>query len=143
MREAAVLAGMITDVDSEQLQLALEPEGAIIAASMDAPPDVRAKLQVGQRLMVLDCGGGTVDVTVSELQSCDPPRLKEVLPPSGGSWGGTLVDAEFRKFINELMRPAEGSGDDTVDVSTTSAVLDAWEAAKVRPQGGRECQVAR
>jgi hypothetical protein len=93
--------------------------------------------------MVLDCGGGTVDVTVSELEAADPPKLREVLPPSGGSWGGTAVDAEFRKFVNELMWPAgeEGHEASVVDVSATSMVLDAWEAAKVRARRRVACSV--
>lgn len=132
MREAALHAGLIADIESERLQLALEPEGAIISSTLDASADVRAKLCVGQRLMVLDCGGGTVDVTVSELLSNDPPRLKEILPPSGGSWGGTKVDAEFRKFINELVRIQDSGSEasNAADSSIMAAAMDAWEGAK-------------
>jgi hypothetical protein len=131
MRLAAFEARMISELDSDRLQLALEPEGAVIASAMDAPPEVRAKLRVGERVMILDCGGGTVDVTVSEILGQDPPKLKEVLPPSGGSWGGTNVDAEFRKFVNEMLLP-EGVSvmDKHADAAASAAALDAWEAAK-------------
>lgn len=136
MRLAAVEAGLIEDIDSDRLQLALEPEGAVISSAMDAPPELRSKLTIGQRLMILDCGGGTVDVTVSELLGSDPPKLKEILPPSGGSWGGTLVDAEFRKFCNTLLFPDGQAGAPShSDAAAASAALDAWEAAKVRRGG--------
>jgi hypothetical protein len=131
MRLSALEAGLIDELDSERLQLALEPEGAVIASAMDAPADVRAKLKVGQRVMILDCGGGTVDVTVSELVGASPPKLREVLAPSGGSWGGTYVDAEFRKFINTMLLPDGAAAMDShADAAASAAALDAWESAK-------------
>jgi len=131
MRLAALEAGLIAELDSERLQLALEPEGAVIAASMDAPADVRARLKVGSRIMILDCGGGTVDVTVSELVGAAPPKLREVLAPSGGSWGGTYVDAEFRKFVNAMLLPDGAAAMDAhADAAASAAALDAWEGAK-------------
>ena len=137
MRRAAFEAGMIAELDSDRLALALEPEGAIISSAMDAPPDVRASLRVGARIMVLDCGGGTVDCTVSEILSNDPPKLREILAPSGGSWGGTNVDAEFRKFVNDVILAGSASGgaggsaaDRHADAAASAAALDAWESAK-------------
>jgi hypothetical protein len=151
MRLAAVTAGMIDTPDSDRLQLALEPEGAVIAAMMDAPPELQRSLGVGQRVMILDCGGGTVDVTVSELVDVSPPKLKEILPASGDAWGGTIVDAQFRKLANELVgqRPAAAAGaaagDDaspstpagpasedakTADAVALASCMDAWETAK-------------
>jgi hypothetical protein len=136
MREAAVDAGLIPDVNSSRLALALEPEGAIISSALEAPEEVRAKLTVGQRLLVLDCGGGTVDVTVSELVAQDPPRLREILPPSGGAWGGTSVDAQFVALISQMLfAPGSGGGggggsDSHEDAAASAAALDAWEAAK-------------
>lgn len=131
MRLAALEAGLIAELDSDRLQLALEPEGAVIASAMDAPPEVRAKLRVGARVMILDCGGGTVDVTVSELVGANPPKLREVLAPSGGSWGGTYVDAEFRKFVNSMLLPDGAAAMDShADAAASAAALDAWEGAK-------------
>ena len=134
MRRAAFDAGLTADVDSDRLSLALEPEGAVISSAMDAPPEVRASLRVGARVMVLDCGGGTVDCTVSEILSNDPPKLREILAPSGGSWGGTNVDAEFRKFVNDVILSGGGGGggaaDRHADAAASAAALDAWESAK-------------
>jgi hypothetical protein len=143
MRGAAVAAGLIADEDSGALQLALEPEGAVIASTLDAPADVRARLVVGTRALVLDCGGGTVDCTVSEIVGVDPPRLRELLPPSGGSWGGTHVDAEFRKFVNAVLLP-EGAraADSHADAAASAAALDAWETAKCGWDAGEKITVS-
>lgn len=44
--------------------------------------------------------GGTVDVTAHEIQQ--DGTLREMYQASGGSWGGTYVDEEFRKFLVTL-----------------------------------------
>lgn len=55
--------------------------------------------------MVLDCGGGTVDITVHKLQ-CDYTEqflCEELLPSSGGcEWGSKYVDVAFEKFLQEF-----------------------------------------
>lgn len=55
--------------------------------------------------MVLDCGGGTVDITVHRLQ-CDYNEqflCEELIPSSGGcEWGSKFVDAHFEEFLKEF-----------------------------------------
>jgi uncharacterized membrane protein YgcG len=133
MVEAAALAGIVggaSGVSRERLLLCLEPEGAIIASMVDATPELRRRLVLGSGVMVLDCGGGTVDVTVSELVGVEPYALKEVLPASGDAWGGTIVDAEARKLFNALLCPPGAGVGGRADANALAAVLDSWEAAK-------------
>jgi len=55
--------------------------------------------------MVVDCGGGTVDLTVRRLLSDD--RLAETTERSGDFCGGTYVDDEFLKYLeNRVGKPA-------------------------------------
>lgn len=55
--------------------------------------------------MVLDCGGGTVDITVHKL-TCNPDErflCEELLPSSGGcEWGSKFVDFYFEEFLAEF-----------------------------------------
>lgn len=55
--------------------------------------------------MVLDCGGGTVDITVHRL-TCEPEEqflCEELLPSSGGcEWGSKYVDLYFEKFLEKF-----------------------------------------
>ena len=53
--------------------------------------------------MVLDCGGGTVDITMHRCLSNSPLRMAELAPPDGGDWGSTYVDAEFSTFLAQLL----------------------------------------
>ncbi|CAN0411171.1 unnamed protein product, partial [Scytosiphon promiscuus] len=81
MRMAAHEAGLIDAVDSPRLCLCLEPEAACLAVSVHDAPDLS---QPGTKTMILDCGGGTVDITTHEVISLSPLRLKELRPPTGG-----------------------------------------------------------
>jgi molecular chaperone DnaK (HSP70) len=59
----------------------------------------------GNVVMVLDCGGGTVDITIHKL-TCNPDEkflCEELLPSSGGcEWGSKFVDMYFEKFIADF-----------------------------------------
>ena len=91
MRTAAFDAGMISDVNSSKLVLCLEPEAACMAcedqriSESDAQPAGGSQqiLKNGQTFMVLDCGGGTVDITMHRVEKTDPLRLSEVREPTG------------------------------------------------------------
>ncbi|KAL4230096.1 Heat shock 70 kDa protein 12A [Mactra antiquata] len=110
MREAAELAG----IKSEHLDIALEPEAASLYC-MHLPVDKMhlegnvtdtmraAPFQKGTKYMVLDVGGGTVDITVHEV--VDEGKLKELDHANGGEWGGTKVDASFEKFLSDITGP--------------------------------------
>ena len=99
MRHAAVEAGLIADKDSSLLILALEPEAACLATEQDT----NGFLSVGDTFMVLDCGGGTVDITTHKCTSLDPFRLQETGPPVGADWGSTRVDDAFTEFLGDLL----------------------------------------
>jgi molecular chaperone DnaK (HSP70) len=95
MRRAAVKAGLITDNESdrERLLLVLEPE----AAAIYCQEKYEAELKAGQRFMVVDCGGGTVDITSHEVSSYG--GLDEIAEGTGGPYGSTYVDKEFREYL--------------------------------------------
>ncbi|RUS32542.1 hypothetical protein BC938DRAFT_475118 [Jimgerdemannia flammicorona] len=54
--------------------------------------------------MVVDCGGGTVDITIHEVERADErcPRVKEVAPASGGAWGSTSIDRCVFKLFEDV-----------------------------------------
>jgi molecular chaperone DnaK (HSP70) len=105
MRQAAVDAGIITHSNSEALLLCLEPEGAAIQLRQEADNEVKKRLCKDTIIMVLDCGGGTIDITVNKLL-CDPDEQflsEEVLPSSGGcEWGSQYVDKAFEEFLHKF-----------------------------------------
>lgn len=102
MRSAAQKAGISMD----QLIIALEPEAASIycrrlpAEKLEGANTVHP-LQPGSKYLVLDAGGGTVDITVHEVEKNG--QLKELEPASGGDWGGTSVDMAFKNALAEIV----------------------------------------
>lgn len=106
MRKAAHQAGITDSVNSAALLLCLEPEGASIQCREDAEGVLRQQMGRGSVVMVLDCGGGTVDITVHKLQ-CELEEkflCQELLPSSGGcEWGSKYVDLYFEEFLTDFL----------------------------------------
>jgi len=102
MRRAALKAGIINELSSANLLLCLEPEGASIQCRNDAEDQLKHQMVKSSVVMVLDCGGGTVDITVHKLK-CEPDEqfvCDELLPSSGGcEWGSKFVDHHFEMFL--------------------------------------------
>ncbi|KAL3878432.1 hypothetical protein ACJMK2_030782 [Sinanodonta woodiana] len=104
MREAAVKAG----IKHRNLRLALEPEAAsiyckekIVEREETGPNPELTALKTGSKFMVVDMGGGTVDVTVREV--AEGRKLKEIHIATGGPWGGMKVNENFMNFMEELL----------------------------------------
>uniref|UniRef100_A0A8C6SPP0 Heat shock 70 kDa protein 12A n=1 Tax=Neogobius melanostomus TaxID=47308 RepID=A0A8C6SPP0_9GOBI len=67
-----------------------------------------AELQEGDRYVVVDCGGGTVDLTVHQIRLPEG-HLKELYKASGGPYGSIGIDYEFEKLLCRIF------GQDFVD----------------------------
>ena len=85
------------EVNPDKLSLALEPEVAAIYAqhysSVVGPPP--------ERYMVVDIGGGTVDITVHDNSS---GKVSVILPPMGNTWGGTTINEALSMLLEELVQ---------------------------------------
>jgi len=69
-------------------------------------------LEVGDKLLVADIGGGTADIVVQEVVSVENNksrkgsyRVKEATISSGGLCGGTFVDLRFIEFLHAKIGP--------------------------------------
>ncbi|KAJ1550612.1 hypothetical protein HK096_005984, partial [Nowakowskiella sp. JEL0078] len=99
MRESAIRGGLINSTSSSSLLLVLEPEAASVWCLMNQ----HFKLNRGDIYVVVDCGGGTVDVTVHEITDENKSQVKEAIPVSGGDWGSTAIDRSFFQFIKDIV----------------------------------------
>ena len=136
MRVAAHNAGIMATVDSPSLQLCLEPEAACLAVTSE---DASNLAEVGAKIMILDCGGGTVDITTHEVLSMNPLRLKELLPPTGGTWGSTRVDDEFLLWCKTFFREERFA--QVRRTAAFCALMMQWEEGKTRFGGGEDERV--
>ncbi|KAK4234783.1 hypothetical protein C8A03DRAFT_37410 [Achaetomium macrosporum] len=118
-----------------------EPEAAAIAVlpqllqhrdlklCRPSPPSVRERpteLQVGDVIVVCDCGGGTVDLISYELESLAPPRIRECVPGEGDLLGDMFLRVTLRRFVKaEVANQVDMR---LVDQAILDAEIDrAWE----------------
>ncbi|XP_045172708.2 heat shock 70 kDa protein 12B-like [Mercenaria mercenaria] len=104
MRKAGENAG----IAANKLSIALEPEAASIFCRhlsvekrLDTTGISIASFPAGTIYIVLDAGGGTIDITVHEVQPTG--TVKEIKAASGGGWGGTLVDEAFEQLLIDIV----------------------------------------
>ncbi|CAJ0913549.1 18596_t:CDS:10 [Entrophospora sp. SA101] len=99
LQECIYAAGYLENENSNNnLEFITEPE-AVALYCMDKLNE--HLLKEGSTFMVVDCGGGTVDLTTRKLATSD--TLSEVSERTGDFCGSTYVDDEFITFLkNEL-----------------------------------------
>ncbi|WP_405166429.1 Hsp70 family protein [Nocardia sp. NBC_01499] len=132
-RRAAVAAGY----PDERLTLIYEPEAAayyvrvsgIKPVGIDgAPlPDMN---DPGARFVVVDCGGGTVDITTYQVE--DDGGLGEIGKPTGGLLGSLILNKAFQQRIltSRLGGKVEYKRLSAVMPSIIGDLIDAFEQAK-------------
>ncbi|KAI9277976.1 hypothetical protein BC943DRAFT_364059 [Umbelopsis sp. AD052] len=99
MREAAIRAGLVSRSDHpDRLMLISEPEAAALYCEKKSE---QFNLVHGQRFMICDAGGGTVDLIVFEIDQPEGGKrtLKEVTKGHGGSCGSGFLDMRMREYI--------------------------------------------
>ena len=69
----------------------------------------------GKNYLVVDIGGGTVDIASHKLVG---GRIEELAPPAGNFSGGTTVNEEFSKFLHEFVSDPEFSS--YIDIENSS-----------------------
>ncbi len=95
-----------TESTPDKLTLALEPESASIfcqnMSQQSVAPYCKADYPFkSSSFLVVDIGGGTVDISAHRIISS--ANTEVVHPPTGNDCGGSRVNKEFKKFLGELV----------------------------------------
>ncbi|KAH7053033.1 hypothetical protein BKA57DRAFT_534154 [Linnemannia elongata] len=98
MRRAAIQAGMINKNDKEdRLMLVSEPEAAALYCERRCN---EYDLKHGDRFLICDAGGGTVDLIVYDIaESAEGRNLSEVTKGHGATCGSMLIDLNFGNLL--------------------------------------------
>ncbi|KAF9127078.1 Heat shock 70 kDa protein 12A [Mortierella sp. 14UC] len=109
MRQAALQAGMITPMDPpHRLLLISEPEAAALYCEKKCD---QFSIGHGQRFMICDAGGGTVDLIVFEVASGPRGRtLREVTRGSGHSCGSIFLDERMEVLLRRKFSKWQDKG---------------------------------
>ncbi|KAL9960020.1 hypothetical protein ACROYT_G033410 [Oculina patagonica] len=115
MREAAYEAGLGSPDNPDQVMIALEPEAAALSCLEKNMSEFQSETgcssvegllsQPNTHYMVVDIGGGTLDVTVHAIQG--DGNIKEIHKVTGGPYGGIKVNQQFEALLDELFGAQE------------------------------------
>ena len=95
--------------DPDKLSLALEPEcAAIYCQTMSSRQQVATYCQAEMPYhstcyLVVDIGGGTVDISAHRLSPTQDRHVQVVHPPTGNDCGGSKVNKNFENFLESLV----------------------------------------
>jgi molecular chaperone DnaK (HSP70) len=131
MRRAAELAGLIGEgtQEAERLLLVLEPEAAAVHCQQVMMRQNESALENGKVIMIVDAGGGTVDITVHEV--IGGRGLDELIPCGGGLHGSKYVDRNFREFLaRKLSAEAMDEFQSQWPVEYAKLISETWENIK-------------
>ncbi|KAG9304705.1 hypothetical protein G9A89_016184 [Geosiphon pyriformis] len=98
LRYCAYQARLLDIEESSNLIFTTEPEAAAIYCLhylREYP------LRENEPFMVVDCGGGTVDLTIRNLLS--QRKIGEITMRTGGLCGSSYVDREFLKYLSKIL----------------------------------------
>ncbi|KAF9104975.1 hypothetical protein BGX27_009856 [Mortierella sp. AM989] len=103
MRQTAIQAGLIQPSDpAHRLLLVSEPEAAAMYCERKCE---QFNLRHGDRFMICDAGGGTVDLIVFQVDySSGTRQLHEVTRGSGASCGSGFLDENFSKLVHQKLQ---------------------------------------
>ncbi|KAK4997532.1 hypothetical protein LTR28_013951, partial [Elasticomyces elasticus] len=99
-RAAAIQAGFLRDENDNRLTLITEPE----AAAMFCSKTGLLNLKVHDAVLIVDCGGGTVDLIAYEVEEEQPFTVAECTAGSGDSCGSTALNRNFSNILRAKIR---------------------------------------
>ncbi|KEZ42782.1 Hsp70-like protein [Scedosporium apiospermum] len=99
-RSAAIQAGFLRDENDNRLTLISEPEAAALFCSKTG----LLNLKVHDAVLIVDCGGGTVDLIAYEVEDENPFTVAECTAGSGDSCGSTALNRNFSNILRTKIR---------------------------------------
>lgn len=118
-------------LNSPRLQLALEPECAAISTLLENPTLLATDAKVGNNIMIVDAGAGTIDIAVLQVQSHRPLKVRQIQLSSGKQLGSTKVDQAFLAMMADILGPTAHAAYSTADHEELQ-LLTEWERMKLR-----------
>ncbi|CAM6095974.1 unnamed protein product [Calypogeia fissa] len=134
MRECFEMGGLVSgpqcrDEDAnleKNFAIALEPEAASVYCLQKFKHS--HELKMGSKVLVVDAGGGTVDLVVHELVDDSGLQLREVTTNIGDLCRGTFVDTTFMDYLATKIPCFEQFRAE--EPTTMLDILGKWEGIK-------------
>ncbi|KAI9933210.1 hypothetical protein ASPWEDRAFT_42965 [Aspergillus wentii DTO 134E9] len=102
LREASCRSGFgkVLSHSVENLYIVSEPEAAAARVLTSKQQDI----QVGDTILILDAGGGTVDAVTYKLKDTEPLRMeREAVRPEGVLCGSSFLNERFEQLLRQRL----------------------------------------
>ncbi|MCO5550380.1 hypothetical protein L7F22_003864 [Adiantum nelumboides] len=146
MKACADKAGLGNLRAEPPLQVMLEREGASVYCQLEAVKGPRWKRNIrkGDKMMIVDVGGGTIDVVVQEKteEAEESIAVKEVVGSYGDLGGGTYVDAAFVEVLAEKIGRTGFEEVCRQEPDVRLRILGWWQKAKKTFDGSPQTDIA-
>ncbi|KAI8977709.1 hypothetical protein BD414DRAFT_580166 [Trametes punicea] len=139
MRQAAVQAGLIPDsaAGRERVHFVTEGEASLNFCLRNGLAD--EVLHPGKSVMIVDAGGGTVDISSYSFASITPVSVEETVPADCIVQGSTQVNVRAEAFLRERLKDSAFGNDEDIkcmidhfDKSTKPVFKDTDEASYIK-----------
>ncbi|PCH36686.1 hypothetical protein WOLCODRAFT_109029 [Wolfiporia cocos MD-104 SS10] len=115
MRRASTMAGLVPDTAMGQSRIHFLTEGEASLYYCVSRGLVEDSIRDGQTVMIVDAGGGTVDISVYNFASVSPLSIEEVTSPECLLQGSTRVDVRARAFLREKLKNSRFGNDEDIE----------------------------
>ena len=138
MKDAASDAGLAcgpAGAKTREVDVVMEPECAALCALLSGKSKVQ--LSAGQVLMVIDAGGGTVDMSIHEIErGGEGLVLSERVRSQCILWGATRLDEKVEQWLARLVGGVSGYKVWKMEnFQEYQTIMSAWEIYKQEFKG--------
>ncbi|KUL88361.1 hypothetical protein ZTR_05059 [Talaromyces verruculosus] len=119
--------------EGDKISLIAEPEAAALAMfhSYSSKVEAGGTFKENTNVMVVDMGGGTVDLITYTIKQLRPFRVAEACVGSGSKCGSSTIDRHFQKLMEERFGDAYTSKSEKV-IGPKSPFMTEFEEVKRR-----------
>ncbi|KAF8901894.1 hypothetical protein CPB84DRAFT_909984 [Gymnopilus junonius] len=111
MRKAAVMAGLIPDTQSGQERLSFVTEGEASLHYCIQSGLTNEAMKSGKGVLIVDAGGGTIDISAYKQTSQQVKSFEEMAPPQCHFQGSIFVTSNAKVYLENLLRDSRFIGD--------------------------------
>ncbi|KAH9912671.1 uncharacterized protein B0H18DRAFT_942250 [Fomitopsis serialis] len=124
MRHAAILAGLVPDMEAGNARISFVSEGEASLHFCIVNGLVGDSLKEDEQIMVVDAGGGTVDLSTYKVVKAVPLNVVESLAADCLLQGSTRVNNRARTFLEDKLKDSRFANDDFVN-----SMLESFESS--------------
>ncbi|KAF8161586.1 hypothetical protein B0H34DRAFT_673485 [Crassisporium funariophilum] len=111
MRTAAVKAGLIPDTEAGHARLSFVTEGEASLHFCIQSGLTNEAIKRGKGLLIVDAGGGTIDISAYRQTSPTTQSFEEIAAPMCDFHGSIFVTSQAKKYLENLLGDTRFAGD--------------------------------